>query len=171
MAPLERISVRLGKFAAWLSCLVMVYMVVHILYEIVLRVWFAKSTYVLDEFVAYATGAMTFLCLSYSMKEGTLIRVNMFLVRLKGRVLWGFELFSTLVAFLTTILIIYFFWTKTYWRDITQRRLSESIAEVPLWVPETFAMVGLVLFCLQLVVMLLKLFRLGTRAVVPPKME
>jgi TRAP-type C4-dicarboxylate transport system permease small subunit len=171
MATLERISTRLSTIAAWMSCVILVYMVVHILYEIVLRVWFAKSTYVLDEFIAYATAAITFLCLSYSMKEGSLIRVNMLLVKLKGRVLWAFEVFSTATALLITLVVVYFFWTKTYWRDISQGRLSESIAEVPLWIPESFAMIGLLLLCLQLAVMLLKLFTLGTVAVVPPKFE
>ena len=85
MPTLQKISYRLAKLAAYLSAIILVYMVVHILIEIVLRVFFAKSTYVLDEFVAYATASITFLCLAYSLHDDALIRVGMLLHRLSGR--------------------------------------------------------------------------------------
>ena len=35
-------------------------------------------------------------------------------------------------------------------------RVSESIAEIPLWIPESFVMIGLLLFSFQVLVMLIK---------------
>ena len=58
-------------------------------------------------------------------------------------------------------ILTYFFWTKTFWRDLTLGRRSESIAEIPLWIPEIFALVGLVLFMFQLLTMLLRLIVKG----------
>ena len=58
-------------------------------------------------------------------------------------------------------IMMIFFWTKTFWRDLTLGRRSESIAEIPLWIPEIFALVGLVLFMLQLFTMLLRLILKG----------
>ncbi len=157
METLERISRKLALWAAYLSGVVMVYMVAHVLVEIVLRVFFSKSTYVLDEFVAYATAAVTFLCLSYSLQDGSLIRVNMLLVRLSGRLRWVFELFSVSIMLVIMSGLTYYFWTKTFWRDLTKSRVSESIAEVPLWIPEIFAFIGLLLLILQLFTMFLRL--------------
>jgi hypothetical protein len=53
--------------------------------------------------------------------------------------------------------VIYYFWTKTVWRDLVRDTRSESIAEIPLWIPEGVAFVGLLLFALQLFTMLLQL--------------
>ena len=85
MLALERFSYRLAKLAAWLSAGILIYMVLHILFEIFLRVFFSKSTYVLDEFVAYSTAAITFLCLAYSLHDNALIRVGMLLNRVRGK--------------------------------------------------------------------------------------
>jgi len=161
MLMLERISYRLAKLAAYLSAIILVYMVLHILYEIILRVFFAKSTYVLDEFVAYATAAITFLCLAYSLHDNALIRVGMLLNRVKGRFRLILELFSVSLTLAVVVLITYYFWTKTFYRDLMRGTLSESIAEVPLWIPEIFALIGLVLFALQLTTMLLRLITRG----------
>lgn len=164
MRTLERISYRLAKLAAYLSAIILVYMVLHILYEIILRVFFAKSTYVLDEFVAYATAAITFLCLAYSLHDDALIRVGMLLNKVKGRFRYILELFSVSLTLGVVGMITYYFWTKTFWRDLIRGTLSESIAEVPLWIPEIFALIGLLLFALQLLTMLLKLITQGVPA-------
>jgi TRAP-type C4-dicarboxylate transport system permease small subunit len=161
MVALERFSFRLAKLAAYLSAAILVYMVIHILVEIFLRVFLASSTFVLDEFVAYATAAVTFLCLAYSLHDDSLIRVGMLLQRIKGRPRLVLEVFSFSTMLLIVILVTYYFWTKTFWRDLQRHTLSESIAEVPLWIPELFALVGLLLFGLQLLTMLLRLLVSG----------
>lgn len=157
METLAKISYRLSKIAAYISAVILVYMVLHILFEISLRLFFARSTYVLDEFVAYGTAAITFLCLAYSLHDQALIRVGMLLNRVRGKSRMVLELFSVAITFTVVIYIIYYFWTKTFWRDLIRGTLSESIAEVPLWIPESFALVGLLLFALQLFTMLLRL--------------
>jgi len=157
MATLERWAYRLAQLAAWLSAAIVCYMLGHVMVEIVLRVFFARSTYVLDEFVAYATAAITFLCLAYALHDNALIRVNIFLHRLHGKWKLAFEIFSVATTLALAVLLTYYFWTKTFWRDLTLDRRSESIAEIPLWIPEIFALIGLVLFILQLLTMLLRL--------------
>jgi TRAP-type C4-dicarboxylate transport system permease small subunit len=164
MLALERFSYRLAKLAAWLSAGILVYMVLHILFEIFLRVFFSKSTYVLDEFVAYATAAITFLCLAYSLHDDTLIRVGMLLNRVRGKTRLILELFSVSTMFILVVLVTYYFWTKTFWRDLIRGTVSESIAEVPLWIPELFALVGLWLFGLQVFTMLMRLIIHGAPA-------
>jgi len=164
MVALERFSYRLARLAAWLSAGILIYMVLHILFEIMLRVFFAKSTYVLDEFVAYATAAITFLCLAYSLHDDALIRVGMLLNRVGGKLRLVLELFSVAAMIIIVVMVTYYFWTKTFWRDLIRGTLSESIAEVPLWIPELFAFVGLWLFGLQLFTMFMRLIVGGSPA-------
>lgn len=161
LTTLERISYRLAKLAAYVSAVVLVYMVLHVLVEIFMRVFLSKSTYVLDEFVAYSTAAVTFLCLAYSIHDNALIRVGMLLERFKGKPRLILEIFGVGTTLTVVFFITYYFWTKTFWRDLTRGRLSESIAEVPLWIPEIFALIGLLLFALELTVMFLRLIFQG----------
>lgn len=161
MEALERLSYRLAKLAAYLSAVIVCYMLGHIMLEIGLRVFFSKSTYVLDEFVAYATAAITFLCLAYALHDNSLIRVGILLHRLRGNVRLGFEIFSVATTLVLICMLTYYFWTKTFWRDLRLQRVSESIAEIPLWIPELFAVIGLFLFILQLLTMLLSLIFKG----------
>lgn len=157
MDLLERISNRLAKAAAYLSALILVYMVGHVLFEIILRVWFSKSTYVLDEFVAYSTASITFLCLAYAFKEKSLIRVEILIHRLQGRARTVIDAIATGVTLLVMACLTWYFFTATFWRDVIRRTVSESIAEVPLWIPELLALVGMLLFLLQLTVSFLRL--------------
>jgi len=157
MRMLQRISYRLARSAAYLSAVILVYMVLHILLEITLRVFFAKSTYVLDEFVGYATASITFLCLAYSLHDDSLIRVGMLLQKVGKRARHILELFSVSLTLVIVAAVIYYFWTKTFWRDLIRGTRSESIAEIHLWIPESLALIGLLLFALQLFTMLLQL--------------
>ena len=149
MQHLQRIILRLSRTAAYFSALLLVLMVCHILLEIVLRAFFDTSTFVLDEFIGYGVAAMTFLTLAYALEEGSLIRVNILLTHTCGRIRQGLELIcisSTLV--LSSYLLYYFF--RNWKRDWDRGAVSESIAEIPMWIPEGFVVIGLALFTLQL---------------------
>ena len=157
MITLEKISYRLAKTAAYLSGIILIYMVLHILLEIILRVIFAKSTYVLDEFVGYATASITFLCLAYSLHDNSLIRVEMLLQKVTKKTRYVLEIFSVTLTLIVSFSLIYYFWTKTFWRDLIRGTRSESIAEIPLWIPESLALIGIILFSFQLFTMLIRL--------------
>lgn len=157
----ENIAQRLSKIAAYLSGIILIYMISHILFEIVLRFFFSKSTHVLDEFIGYATASIMFLCLAYSLNEKALIRVGLLINGLTGKIRLAFELFSVLVTIILTSLFIYYFSTKIFWYHFTSGRVSESIAEVPLWIPESLTLVGVSVLWLQLVVLLFVLISRG----------
>jgi TRAP-type C4-dicarboxylate transport system permease small subunit len=155
-SPLARAALRLAHAVSWLSrgaavlaAALMVYVLAHILYEIVLRVFFASSTFVLDEFVGYAVGAMTFLALAHTLDHGTHIRVDLAIGRLRGRARRIGELFSVVATFAVTLFALSALW-KTWMRNIERGAVSESVAEVPLWIPQAGLILGLVLLLLQL---------------------
>lgn len=154
---LERISYLLAKTAAYISAVVLVEMVLHILLEIVLRTFFKRSTYVLDEFVTYSVVCVTFLCMAYTLQGNKLIRVELFISKVTGTWHKALELFGNIVALGISCSFMYYFWIKIFWRDYTKDRVSSSIAEFPLWIPELIAMIGFSLFIFQLFIMTLSI--------------
>ena len=155
MNAFQRITYALSTLGAWLACAILVGMVGHILVEIVLRTLFDSSTYVLDEFVGYGVAATTFLALGYSLEQGTLIRVNLLLGRLEGATLRVFEAGAALAALFVVAVLIRFFWQGVS-RSWERGRVSSSIAEVPMWIPEGLVLLGLGIFWLQLLAYLVR---------------
>ncbi|ESR25917.1 TRAP transporter small permease subunit [Lutibaculum baratangense] len=145
----------ISRISAVCACLILIGMVGHILSEIVLRTLFSTSTYVLDEFVGYGVAATTFLALGYSLENGSLIRVNLVLGRLSGRPRRILEALSAVGALFIISMLIWFFWLSVS-RNWTRGRVSSSIAEVPMWIPEGLVLVGLAVFWLQLLAYLLR---------------
>ena len=126
----------------------LVYILAHIVYEIVLRTVFATSTFVLDEFVGYAVAAMTFLSLGYALDQGALIRVDLAICRLTGRPRRCVELLCVSASFAMSAFCVYWVGSDAL-RNWNRGAVSESIAEVPLWIPLGTVWLGLVLLMLQ----------------------
>lgn len=123
-----------------------------ILTEVVLRTYFDSSTHMADELVGYGIGAMSFLALGQSLEKGTLIRMNLLIAGLRPKSLSrlvlellciGFGIFSCGMAF--------WFFTRNVLRNYERGYVSETIAQVPLWLPEAFISAGLAILLLQFV--------------------
>jgi TRAP-type C4-dicarboxylate transport system permease small subunit len=147
----------LSKAGAVLACLLMAGMTLHVILEIFLRSAMSTSTFVLDEFVGYGVAAMTFLTLGYAFESNTLIRVNILLTKLRSdlsrRIV---EVLCVLAAIVLSSYICLYFW-KSVERNIQRGSTSETIAAVPLWIPEAFVLAGLVIFILQMIAYILKI--------------
>ncbi|MEQ8443028.1 MAG: TRAP transporter small permease [Alphaproteobacteria bacterium] len=140
---------RISRIAGGVAALLLVYIVVHIGYEIILRSAFSTSTFVLDEFVGYAVAAMTFLSLAYALNDGAIIRVDLVITRLGPRLRRWVEIFCILSSFSMAGFCAW--WVgRDALRNWTRGSVSESIAEVPLWIPVGAVWLGLVLLMLQL---------------------
>lgn len=157
MEVFQRLVYRLSRLAAQLSAALLVYMVLHILLEIVLRSVFATSTFVLDEMVGYGVAAMTFLTLGYAVHDDALIRVNIVVSKLRGRVRICLEVFCLLMTLTMSCFIAWYMWIGVK-RNWDRGAVSDSIAEVPLWIPEGLVLIGIVLFSVQLFALLVKQF-------------
>ncbi|SBS32608.1 Tripartite ATP-independent periplasmic transporters, DctQ component [Marinomonas aquimarina] len=138
----------LNKVSGGIAMLLIVYILGHILLEIVLRL-FGTSTYVLDEFVGYAVATLTFLGLGYSLERGSLIRVGLIIERVPESKRWLFDLFATLVSF-AMFAWIYSYWQTNVLRSFKRGTTSQSIMETPLWIPQGLVLVGLGLLCFTL---------------------
>jgi TRAP-type C4-dicarboxylate transport system permease small subunit len=146
----------ISRGAAVVSAALLVLMVLHILLEIVLRSFFASSTFVLDEFVGYGVAAMTFLSLGYALEEGALIRVQLLLTRSPPPARRGLEIVGAGLTLAVSLFLNAHFWSSVS-RNWSRGAVSQSIAEVPLWIPEGLVLLGLTLFALQLLAHFLRL--------------
>lgn len=152
---IERVSQLLNRVGAVIAVLLIVYMLGHILLEIALRL-FGHSTFILDEYIGYAVATMSFLGLPYVLEKGGLIRVSLLLERLPDTRRWPLELFSSLVT------AGCFVWLSTFWfqnvlRSYSRGTVSETMAETPIWLPESAILVGMWLISITLLVRALKI--------------
>jgi TRAP-type C4-dicarboxylate transport system permease small subunit len=148
---------QVSRLAAYLAGAVLLAMTSHIIYEIVLRIAFSTSTFILDEIVGYGVAACTFLALGYALEVGGLIRVNLLLKALGDDGLARRVAETAAIALTLTVVgfQIGYFW-KSVARNWERGAVSETVAEVPLWIPEGLMMLGLAVFWLQLSVYLLR---------------
>lgn len=155
MRQFQTLVFAISRVSAAVAALALVGMVAHILYEIVLRYFFSTSTFVLDEFVGYGVAACTFLALGYALEHGSLIRVNILLTMTKGAVRRVLEAACAALTMAVISLFIWFFWLRVT-RHWSRGTTSSSIAEVPMWIPEGFVLLGLSIFWLQLLAFFLR---------------
>jgi TRAP-type C4-dicarboxylate transport system permease small subunit len=157
MRALQAAVLALARAAAVLSAVILVAMVGHVLVEITLRSFFDSSTFVLDEFVGYGVAAMTFLSLAYALEEGALIRVRLVLARTgAGWARRGLELFCVAVTLALSVFLTAYVY-RSVARNWQRGAVSQTIAEVPLWIPEGLVLVGLALFAVQLLAYMVRL--------------
>ena len=149
METFQRVVFTISRFAAYVAATICVLMLLHILLEIVLRSFFDTSTFALDEFVGYGMGAMAFLALGYSLETGALIRINILIRRLDGRLRWAIEMFACITTLFATAIPIVYFWLSIK-RHYARGYTSGTYYDVPSWLPESFLLVGLIIFWIQL---------------------
>jgi len=139
----------LSKVAIVLAGFILVYSTSHILLETVLRSVFAKSTQVLDEFVGFSILSITFLSLAWTLRSDAMIRVNILTLMLPKR---AERIVDGIVSFTACALVVIacgFFW-RNFTKDWFRGSVSESVAEVPLWIPQLIVFIGASLLALQL---------------------
>lgn len=152
---LDNFSKLLEKIAAGLAAILVVYLLGHIVLEIVCR-FFSTSTYVLEQFSSYAMISITFLSLPYGMRTNSLVRVGFIADRITGKALWLLEIWATAATLFIIGTMTYYFWLKILWRDIKYGTLSSGMAAIPMWIPEILPFLSLIIFTFYLLITLLK---------------
>lgn len=155
IATFDRLVCAINRAAGAFAALLLVYIFGHIILEIVLRSFFDRSTFVLDEFVGYSIAAMTFLSAGHALNRGHLIRVDLVIGRMRGPLRRYTEMLCLAVSFAMASFCSW--WVgRDALRHLTRGSVSESIAEVPLWIPVGAVWLGLVFLMLQLLACFLR---------------
>lgn len=160
MMVLERSAFALSAFAALLAGVLLVAMVGHTIVEMVLRAFFNRSTFVLDEFVGYEVAALTTLGLGHALTTGGLIRVDLVTRMFGMRARRWFELGGVLIvlALCAYLCRYHLLAIDTAYARGTR---SNTLAATPLWLPMAFFVAGLAVFMIQLLAYGLRLLRGG----------
>ncbi len=151
MERLHRFCDRMSDLGMAASVAVVVAMASLILTEVTLRTLFATSTYVMDELIGYGIAAASFLALGQSLARGGLIRMNLLIGRMRpgGPLRAAVEVVCVAFGLFATGMALFYF-ARNMVRNYVRGYVSETIAQVPLWLPEVFVVAGLAIFLLQL---------------------
>jgi len=149
MSSIIKLADLLSKIALFAAAIILIYAVSHILLETLLRSLFSISTHVLDEFIGFAILSITFLSLSYTLRFDGMIRVNLLTARMPQSVQ---HMLESLVSFVGCGMVGFFctFLWRNFVKNWNRGAVSESVAEVPLWIPDTVVLFGAGLLCMQL---------------------
>lgn len=161
-ARLEKLTNITATGAMWISSALLVYMVVHINLEIILRVLFDTSTFSIDEFVGYAVGAMTFLALAHTFQQRKHVRVTVLQGYATGRLAVAVELICIALTFGVTMFLTRYIW-RTLARDFSRGTVSPTLTETPIWLIDATIFLGLSLFLVQLLATALITLRDGVQ--------
>ncbi|WP_112320633.1 TRAP transporter small permease subunit [Oceanibium sediminis] len=141
---------RISQGSAIIAAAALVAMVAFIAYEIVLRYFFSTSTFVQDEFLGYGLSVCIVWSLGYTMENGSMIRVNLLSTRLSYNQQRWLDAIGALATGVLVLGLAWMFWVRAA-RAYERGTVSATSAEVPIWIPESLILVGLLLFALQLV--------------------
>lgn len=151
---LSRAVIRISEICSGagiaVSAVLLVYMVVHILLEIILRNFFSGSTNSMGEYVGYATGAMAFLALGHTFMSRKHVRVSLLRQFLHGRAAIVVELFCITVTFAMFAFMARYIWLILV-RDYMRGSVSPGLTATPTWYIAAALFTGLVIFLIQLV--------------------
>ncbi len=102
------------------------------------------------DFTGFLLAASSFLALAYTLRGGGHIRVSLLTARIPGRYQHIVEFFCLVVALAITG---YFSWYTVLLvlESLEYNDLSSGMVAVPLWIPQLFMLVGLLVLTLALV--------------------
>lgn len=113
---------------------------------------FNRSTMVADELGAYLNAAIVFLGMSYTLREGGFIRIELVYERLSGAALRLVDILCGLISLAFTAVIAWFIWLHIGYAYSMNTR-STSILQTPEYIPQSLMLIGLVMLVLQLLVL------------------
>ncbi len=98
---------------------------------------------------------IAFLAISYVQRDGSHIRMDMLIGKLRGRWRWGAELFSTILMLVLMVLLVWGSWAHfqrsfDFAAPLWSRDSSIDIS-IPLWPAKLLAPVSFSVLCLRLV--------------------
>jgi TRAP-type C4-dicarboxylate transport system permease small subunit len=148
---IERLSTVAGSIAAAAVAAIVILVTV----EILARSLLGKSTQISDEVCGYLNVTVLFLGMAMSLRDGANVRVELLYQRLKGTpalaVRWLIVIASLIyMAIATAVLARYLSYS------FNRGLVSTTIAQTPLWIPQTIMVAGSMLLVLQLAAFLLR---------------
>jgi TRAP-type C4-dicarboxylate transport system permease small subunit len=156
--PFCRAVDRLSGFFGALAAVAILGILVLVCVEILMRNLFGRSTMISDEFAGYLNAAAVFLAIGYTLREGAFIRVDSLYVKLRGGVLRAARWAFTVVTLVFSIVLLWYVVQNVIYLYTNNIR-SDSLTQTALYIPESVAVLGLVVLVLQLLTYIVKRVR------------
>ena len=94
------------------------------------------------------------LAVSFAMRDGTHIRMDIFVSQLSGRMLWAFELLTTSIVLILMLLLVWGSWShfgRAFdWNAPFFSRDSTIDIGLPIWPSKILVPIGFTILCLRL---------------------
>lgn len=132
-----------------LSALALVLMTLLITIEVIGRNFFSVSTLVSDEMAGYLLVALTFLGLAATLRQGGLIRVDVYRRRLRGRGRRVLDVILYVLASVYTAVLVWYAW-RFVLESYRFKTTSIYFTATPLWIPHGLMALGASLLLLEL---------------------
>lgn len=110
LSRLDRALLPLEKFCALLSGLAIFSLMFLAAWSVTGRKFFASPMMGYVDYIEAAMPIIAIMGVSYVQRDGTHIRMDMLVSKLKGRVLWFFELISVLLILLLIVMLTWGAW-------------------------------------------------------------
>lgn len=148
MEKFIRLCDRLSQACGIIAGIMMLVGIALVLMEIVIRTLFSMTLYITEEYTGYLMVAITFLGLSYTLKEKGHIRMGFLHTVLKGKARIALDIY----AFATGLVFCAIITTTTtgfFWDSVVSQSRSMQISETYLAIPQLFMTLGALVLALQ----------------------
>jgi len=139
---------RLSQGCGTVAGIMMLIGLALVIIEIIIRSLFDMTLYITEEYTGYLMAAITFLALSYTLKEKGHIRLTFFNTVLKGKARLILDMYAFAVGLLVSILIT-ITTTRLFWDSVVSQTRSMQISETYLAIPQFFIPLGALVLALQ----------------------
>ena len=148
MESFVRFCDRLSYLTGVISGVLMILSTLLVLTEIVVRTAFNKTLYITEEYSGYLMAAMTFLALSYTLRDKSHIRMMFMHTLAKGKGKLYVDIFAFSVGFVFCLLLTYTT-ADLFWDSVVTKSRSMQISQSYLAIPQFFMPVGIFILALQ----------------------
>jgi len=148
MSKIESIVIYCSRAASHAARLLLAAMVILVILQIILRNYFLISTNFIGELIGFGLAAITFLALSDTFLNKKHIRVQILHQFTNSRTVNILEIFASLLTLIVLTILSWFIGHKVY-EHWSHGIVTNSIAEIPLWIPESIVLLGLFILWLS----------------------
>lgn len=151
MEKFVRLCDRLAQACGITAGILMLVGLALILIEIVIRTLFSSTLYITEEYMGYLMVGITFLALSFTLKEKGHIRMVFLHSILKGKARAAIDIYA-FAAGLVLCAIITVTTTLFFWDSVVSQSRSMQISATYLAIPQFFMPLGAFMLTLQFAV-------------------
>lgn len=148
MEKFIRLCDRLAQACGITAGIMMLVGLALILIEIVLRTLFSATLYITEEYTGYLMVGITFLALSYTLREKGHIRMVFLHTILKGKARIALDIYA-FAAGLALCAVVTATTTLFFWDSVVSQSRSMQISATYLAIPQFFMPLGAFLMTLQ----------------------